>query len=368
MTHVVGILLMLAACGDGNDAPALGEVLHVSAGSRFTCAAHESGAASCWGTNSFGQLGDGTMTDRATPVRVAGVDGVVDIATGTYFTCALRDAGSVLCWGSNQHGQLGSGEEGGVQPIAVEVVGLRDAVGLTAGGQHACAVRRSGDVACWGYNWSGQIGDGTTDSRSSPTPVSGVDDAVAVTAGAEHTCVLRETGEVSCWGRAGALGNGTGSGSTTPAGVVGLAGGQQVAAGDVNTCARDDAGLVWCWGPNDSGQLGLGCGATCGGTTAVRVTGVDGALETAVGSRFACAVIGSRGVACWGAQLDAGPGGPEIRFVSDAGDVLELAGGADHACALRPGELSCWGRNGAGQLGDGTMTDAGRPVIVRWPH
>jgi alpha-tubulin suppressor-like RCC1 family protein len=151
-------------------------VAAISAGSFHTCALMLSGAVKCWGENYYGQLGDGTLENRYTPVDVLELSsGVVEISTGGGNSYALMSSGEIRSWGINNCGQLGNGSfQGSVQgiPEPVDVLGLPDAaVAVAAGGTFACALLVTGEVACWGCNEYGQLGDGTREDRPTPAKV-----------------------------------------------------------------------------------------------------------------------------------------------------------------------------------------------------
>jgi alpha-tubulin suppressor-like RCC1 family protein len=240
----------------GASASALG----VTAGEAHTCALRTNDRVACWGDNSQGQLGDGSTTDRITPVPVSGLRGALAVAAGSAHTCALRNTGRVLCWGDNGAGQLGDGTTTD-RTTPTPVQGLTDAVSVAAGERHTCAVRTTGGVRCWGGNWGGQLGDGTTTSHATPVAVSGLTDAVTVSAGRGHSCAVLSAGNAACWGanRSGQLGDGTTTNRLTPVEVNGLADRNEIAAGHSHTCAMRGAGQsVACWGYNGEGQLGDG--------------------------------------------------------------------------------------------------------------
>ncbi len=132
---------------------------------------------------------------------------------------------------------------------------------LTSGFVHTCAIDSGGQVFCWGRNLYGQLGDGSTTTRTAPTPVVGISDATAVVAGQWHTCAVVTGGAVKCWGNNddGQLGNGTaGADEHTPVIVSGLTSTMKLTASFYNTCALDSIGQVRCWGEGASGQNGNG--------------------------------------------------------------------------------------------------------------
>jgi alpha-tubulin suppressor-like RCC1 family protein len=343
----------------------------VAVGLSHTCSLNTSGGVLCWGDNSFGQLGNGTRTVGATnpfPRNVNGLaTGVQAIATGDVHTCALTAGGGVKCWGSNAYGQLGDGTTD-AQLAPIDVTGLiSDVQAITAGGSHTCALTTAGGVKCWG------------DLATTPQDVPGLTGGVsAIAAGFAHTCAI-VGGGVQCWGAndTGQLGNGTTTSSATPVDVTGLSSGvKAIAAGGApvdrftsggHTCAVTTGGGVQCWGWNDAGQLGDD--TNMNRLTPVNVTGLgSGVQDVTAGDKHTCAITGdiaagTSGLRCWGdnryGQLGVGTTEPYATPVQVGGftsGVQTADAGSAHTCAVTAGGgLKCWGRNASGQVGNFTI-------------
>jgi alpha-tubulin suppressor-like RCC1 family protein len=280
-------------------------VASISAGRYYTCAVTTAGAALCWGDNSFGQLGDNTLSARSTPTPVFGLSsGVKKIVAGFYHTCALTTSGGVLCWGRNADGQLGNGTISSFSATPVPVVGLSSGVAdISLNINHTCAVTTTGAALCWGDNSVGQLGDGTQTDRLTPTPVAGLSSGVvSVKAGQSLTCALTTAGAVLCWGYNydGVLGDGTQTDRLTPTPVAGLSSGVvSIDAGLSHTCALTTAGAVLCWGYNYAGQLGDG--TTTNRSTPTSVVGLpSGVVSISTGFYHTCALTSAGTAWCWG--------------------------------------------------------------------
>jgi len=351
------------------------------AGALTTCAIRSSGQAVCWGRGDLSQIGNGISSSTVrTPTQVLSLPNAVQIDVGRQHACARRTSGQVSCWGTGTSGEIGNGSAATVFAPA-DVSGLTDAIDLSAGGAFSCAIRAGGRVVCWGYNSSsGELGSlGTSVGTHSTFVIGGVVDATQVTAGANHACAVRVGGQAVCWGAnsAGQLGDDAAEPSTpTAVSVMGIANAVELRAGASHTCARRVGGSVSCWGFNDRGQLG----DTTTTTAFVPVsTGIADATALAAGSRHTCAIVSAvRGsgaaasnVLCWGGNAvgNLGDGTTTDRRaptpVAGLSDAIAIAAGGgdvsgaqDYSCALRAtGQLVCWGANVVwGQLGDGTAS------------
>lgn len=342
--------LFLAACGGPQQGAGPSQAAaFATIGGGHTCAVMTDGTMRCWGRGEFGQLGYGDRLSIGDD-EFAGAGGLVSVPgkvvsadAGEDHTCAVSDRGQVRCWGRNLRGQLGRGgrdnmgDDETVSEMSSVSLGER-ATAVAAGFAHSCAVTDRGNLFCWGANEAGQLGYGdTTDygllpgerpEARGPVPLGAK--AIGVAAGAKHTCALLEGGDVLCWGRGESGQTGRGdrlSWGDTPqrfasAGQRVALGGPAMAisAGDLHTCALMADGSARCWGYGWDGRLGTGSTAAIGDDE--RVSSVQ-----------------------------------PIRFATA---ITSLSAGSQHTClTTAAGELSCFGRGSAGQLGRGDADDAG---------
>lgn len=359
------------------------------AGFNHVCALTETGGVKCWGWNATGAVGDGTITNRTTPVDVVGLSSgvkAISAAMAGYFTghtCALLETGAVKCWGQNSLGELGDGTTT-LRTTPVDVAGLgTDTKALSLGKYHSCVLTNGGKVKCWGDNTFGQFGMGRELYRPIPVNVATLQDGMAaLAAGGLQTCGVTESGAAKCWGSnwSGEVGDGGNRHCSMPMDVIGLSSGvTKLATGGQtgmdptlkeHSCAIVNGGLK-CWGDNSSGQLGDG--TKVDRNTPVDVIGLgSGVAAVATGEAHTCAVASGGAVKCWGdntaGQLGDGTTTAQsspVDVVGLSSGVVALGAGAGHSCALTSGGgVKCWGRNTSGQLGDGTTTNQPVPVDV----
>jgi alpha-tubulin suppressor-like RCC1 family protein len=380
-----GVCVAASACADGfcSDGgvpvPEAGADVDVDAGSRaivdiaagmqHACAVLDDGSVWCWGANTAGQLGDGTVLRRSTAAAVPLPWRAKSVAAGEEHTCALLDTGAVVCWGANSAGQLGDGTTAS-RAAPAQVVGIMDARAVAAGARHNCALVAGGQVRCWGANVRGQLGNGLDSTvQSTPTGVLGLVDATAIAAGGSHSCALIDHA-LSCWGEGsfGMLGNDQTNDSSVPVSAQAVVKLDGVALGDAHSCARDVNGRGWCWGANGSGQLGDG---TLVNRLIPTATQLDGVAQLAAGGAFTCAALTTGTVRCVGDNAVGQLGNGTTVAQSVPSTVLGLSGvsriaaGGRFACAIvGTREAWCWGSNSAGQLGSGSA-QAASTVPVR---
>ena len=294
----------------------------IATGIRSSYAVTEEGELWAWGQNEDGQLGDGTTTNRTLPVRITGIDGrIIALSSGiSYHMLALTDDGKIWAWGNNAGGELGDGTtEDRTSPVQV-VPELDNVVAVAAGGWHSLALKADGTVWTWGSNDYGQLGDGTTTNRSAPVQVD-IDDVASVAAGNFHSLVVKKDGTVWSWGRNtwGMLGDSSGFDRHEPVQVSLIDNVKAVVGGGFHSHAVTNDGQVWSWGLNYQGQIGDGTGEW----------------------RYIPVQIG-------------------------ASDVAAVTAGGFSGSAMRSdGTMLGWGLNSSGELGDGTTLERRSPAVTK---
>jgi alpha-tubulin suppressor-like RCC1 family protein len=298
----------------------LESVAEVRASHGHTCARKTDGTVLCWGGNTNGQLGDGTVTElRLTPALVPNLAGVTAIAAGGHsqneHTCALKGDGTVLCWGSNQYGELGAASKDtcwndkpcSTTPLVVQ--GLTGVKALTLASRTTCALKTDGTLWCWGYNPSNRLLTGGPDPQAAPAQTQNSFAtaflSVAVGTGAP-ICGIRSDGMVMCWGTSneyGEIGCGKLYGAcpydTMKSPIPALTGVAALASGGLNHMhARKADGTVVGWGLNVYGALGASqCVNMCASPSPLPLTGI---IDIADGFEHGCALDMNGAVWCWG--------------------------------------------------------------------
>ena len=376
------------------------------------------GGVQCWGNNSYGQIGDGTFTNRLVPTNVtglgAGVSALPQSSPEAYHQCAILPGNNLQCWGYNGSGNIPNGSilnittpaaatqyTGTIQSIALSWIGSCildsaqnlqcfggntygqfgdgksnsigfpvDPAGFTSGVtkvsgyfSHSCAVMSNGQLKCWGYNEFGELGDGTTNNNTSAVTVPLASNAVSVAVGYNHTCALLDTGAVQCWGKNnyGQVGDNTVVNKSSPVTVIG-GGVSAIAAGWVHTCAMLSNGSAQCWGYNGDGEVGDNTIVNKLVPTAVSGLGAGTITSISVGQSHTCVILTAGSVKCWGYNAYGQIGDNTVAIkkvptapIGVAGTVRQIVAGGYFTCALlNSGSTQCWGDNTWGEIGDGT--------------
>jgi len=354
----------------------------VTVGDRHTCATKLDGSLWCWGANDVGQIAQAAPAMSPMPLQVAtfGPGMVAELVAARNHTCAIRN-GVAACWGDNADQKVDfSLMAAPFVTSPLEALWATPATRVGVGGRHTCVARGAAlPVSCWGDNDSSQLsGVGEPEPQNATLPMGVEPSAIAL--GQAHSCVAGLVmGELYCWGAngSGQLGlDPVATPSTNVPTVIPILPIGSVVAGFNHTCARAGADIV-CWGRNDQGQVGNGTGVDTSIPTTVAFPPEAGNLVTVVAADdHTCAITATGALYCWGGNASGelllpqdmmgndgfalSPRAIELDF-----EVAQLSTGVTHTCALTTtGQLLCWGQNGNGQIGDGTMTNANEPTPV----
>jgi alpha-tubulin suppressor-like RCC1 family protein len=354
----------------------VGPLVAVSSGGDASCGVTQAGQAFCWGvapaigiardTSCFdveGTTGD-PKACTVIPLPIAAQISLRTVSVGETVACGITPAGAAYCWGSQKFGQVGNGiAKDATAAAPTAVTGPLAAAGtftqIAAGGQHACGLIASGAAFCWGRDTTFQIGGGGDNiavSSSTPTPAGGNNTYKSIATGRNHTCALRNDGVAFCWGdnRSGQLGRGVfGAPSDSALAVAGPAF-TQIAAGGNSSCGLTSAGTVYCWGANESGETGQPVSPS---TPTPSLVAGSGYTSITVGGAHACALTAT-GVSCWGSnsygQLGRGfavGSFPLPAAVTGGRTYTALSSGLRTSCAIAADGTYCWGSSIYGATG-----------------
>ena len=304
---------------------------------------------------------------RVSDFRTAATYGM---SASDFTIAAPITTGTTWAWGYNNSGQLGDGTTTD-RNAPVQASGLTGVVAVSGGGAHGIALKSAGTVWAWGENYAGQLGDNTTTDRHTPVQVRDLSEVVAVAGGGAHSLALKSDGTVWAWGENGngQLGNGTDVDSSVPVQVTALSEIVGIAGGSQHSLAVKSDGTVWAWGFNGLGQLGDG--TTDDSNAPVQVSGLSGATAVSGGGAHSMALKSDGTVWSWGANAKGQLGNGMTTnssvpvIASSLGGVAAVDAGGAHSLAVKSdGTVWAWGGNVNGQLGNGTTTDSSVPVQV----
>lgn len=372
----------------------------ITTGTAHTCSLLTDGTIKCWGLNNYGQLGNNTTHDSFVPVAVRGISTATALVTAGmrncallanqtvtcwgggadwdwtlpiiddtttlaltptvvngitnatalvisyWHACALLADQTVTCWGLNNHGQLGNGTKTNLVHPPVAVNSITNAIALAINGAQTCALLADQTIKCWGINWGGQNGNGTTTDSPAPVLVSNINNAAAIVLGGDHTCALLTDKTIKCWGinYTGQLGDGTTTSSAIPVTVSGITNAVAISP----SCALLENGTIKCWGSYFDTTPTL---------TPTVVDGIHTAIALSGSGNESCAILADNTVKCWGFY----PTGVTPTAVPSLTHTAALVMGEDFpyisiACAVLVDQtIKCWGQNDRGQLGSGEI-------------
>ncbi len=311
----------------------------------------------CWGYGYYGLLGNGVrLTGNYTPITVALPSTTSSFAMQTTNICAVS-AGMGFCWGSGKNSIHGNGY---AEAVAIDYLTPSMEFASLSLGRGGCGITPLGKLWCWGANdidsfaATGNVGDGTTYSRDSMVHVDPTTTYLSVSFGTRHTCGITTGNILKCWGSNfdGQLGDGTTISRYTPT-IIG-AGYISVSVGTQSTCAIDTSNKLFCWGDNSMGQLAQG--NFTDSNVPIAVSPGDSFSAVSVGANTACAITLSQNLYCWG-RNDLGQVGNGTTVDATTpyyilGAIMKVSVGADATCLVNAStDLKCWGRNGSGEIG-----------------
>ncbi|MBC7457310.1 MAG: hypothetical protein H7235_03470 [Bdellovibrionaceae bacterium] len=378
-------VFMVMGCADegssgavGPDSgPTSGTYIVISPGLTHTCGidtSQSAGTLKCWGNNLYGQLGDGSQTDRLLPTVIDVGTVYTQVSVGAEHTCGISSTNILKCWGRNNFGQLGLGNTiDSSNPVAVAATLYAS---ISIGGNSSCAIASSGQLRCWGYNGYGSLGDNTTANRNVPTDINVGTLYKTISMGAISTCGTTNADDLKCWGnnQYGQLGDGTTVNKMIPTFIDSGVAYKKISSSllaSFYTCGLTTTDKIKCWGANQYGQLGDGTTTTHSLPIAINVS--KNYSDLAVGYVHTCAIEKLTGqLSCWGknefGQLgDYTTTTRTSEVSSDTGRIYSsISLGYNYTCGRTDKNLlRCWGRNDYGQIGNNSTLDVYFPKSIQ---
>ncbi len=337
------------------------EMEYLTTGSDSTCGVTAAGNGYCWGINTHGELGDGSMANKTSPTAVTGGAVWAAIDAGDSMTCGIKKAdSSVWCWGSGSLGNGAGWQSGTSTPAQVSASGVIWKK-VTVGVEAACGIKSDLTLWCWGNDYLGVLGNGRTSGvESVPVQVSGGGTWIDISLGGNYACGIKSDNTLYCWGE----------GTSVPA-LLDSGGWEKVVVGDYSSeyhaCAINTSGAAYCWKNGYHGKVGNGIDTNTDYSTPVLVTGgLTGSgytwIDLAVSQNETCGVRSDGIVLCFGGGFNgelgqAACGTDQVvpTPIDGSYTFTSIDGGSHHFCGIRADKSAvCWGQNTSGQLGQGS--------------
>lgn len=320
----------------------------------------------CWG--------DGGSAAPELSYGLAAGSAYTSTSSGTLSTCVVQDDSTAWCHGWNDEGEQGTGSsDGDYHDFASPVEGGAVWASVQVGDEMACGLRTDSTLWCWGTNWEGQLGDGTTTSQFSPTQVSGGGTWKSFSVGIDHVCAIKPDSTLWCWGvnNSSDLGTNDAVSRSVPTQIAFPGAWKSVTTGSSHTCGIQTDGTAWCWGYGDGA---LGNGSADSSVSPVAVAGGGTWKQLSAGTDYTCGIKSDDSAWCWGRNDhgEIGDGSPgDGHFVTSpvqlagGGSWQQVSAGYSAACGVRSDNVAfCWGQNDLSQVGDNTTTDRESPTRV----
>ncbi len=326
-----------------------------------------------WGKADLGQLGDGSVVDKSSPIQIGVLVNWTGVSSGELHSLAVKTDGTLWAWGEPDFGKLGNGTTTPDISSPVQIGALTDWASVAGGHDHSLSIKTDNTLWAYGNNFSGPLGDGSNTNRSSPVQVGALMDWASVTAGEGFSIAVKTDNTLWAWGFAnnGRLGNGTTTPNlSSPVQIGALTDWASASAGESHSISIKTDGTLWAWGDAANGRLGDG--TTTAKSSPVQIGSLTDWASVSAGFFHSLAIKTDGTLWAWGSasngKLGNGTTTPNLSSPVQIGtltDWASVSAGSSHSHAVKTdGTLWAWGDAANGRLGDGTTTAKSSPVQI----